>query len=126
MQCAGNGDDSAIGGSLIFKTTAESGTSNSDDSTVTERLQLDQSGNVKININKFTVDASGNGQFAGTLAVEGGVSINSNRFTIEAATGNTALLGNLKSTGDLSVGNNMFYVCLSLQSCACVVGVELM
>lgn len=72
---------------------------------------LGMSGDLTININKFTVNAaSGNVIAAGTLGVTGDLTVNTNKFTVNAASGNVGIAGTLGVTGDVAINTNKFTV----------------
>lgn len=77
-----------------------------------EATNVTLSGNITVNTNKFTVNAtSGNTSVAGTLGVTGitslsdvlnvtgNLNINTNKFNVTASSGNTAIAGTLAVTG---------------------------
>lgn len=76
-------------------------------------------GNLAVNENKFTVDASnGNTSIAGTLSagattisgtesVSGNFSVNNDKFKVDSATGNTTVAGTIGVSGKLTAGDNI-------------------
>jgi len=86
--------------------------------------------NLKINTDKFTVDAAtgnttvagtlsvtaggasitGNSSVTGTLGVSSDLAINTNKFNVDGTNGNTTVAGTLGSAGDFSVATNKFTV----------------
>lgn len=69
---------------------------------------LDVTGDVKVNTNKFTVDAlTGNTLVAGTLNVTDDVTVGASKVTIDAQTGDTVVEGTLDVTGVLTTDTHV-------------------